>query len=352
MRIGIITRWNATCGVSMHAEMITEEFMKKGNDVLIFAPYIKSADKWWHHRIIREDEDFVIRCYNELNPDTMSGGYIDFDKIRGENFDVLLVESYTSIPYKDVEKLVKEVKKDGVKVGIVVHEGSKEEMMYSSLSIFDFVAVFDERYKEMLDGYGGNIRVVPYPCHPVKEGNRTFGEDGIVFFSFGRQPEKEYEDFVEALKGLKNRYDFVYKIIRSDGLLKFKEDWIEQKQERIASTDEVYRYLHSSDIHLLPKGHTNKVVVSSTLCQCVGSLIPTIAPDTRHFEMLPEEKPVILYRGVDDLREKIVEVIEDEDLREEIKKNAKRYVEENKAELIAKRFLDLFREVEIVPLAL
>ena len=68
--------------------------------------------------------------------------------------------------------------------------------------------------------------------------------------------------------------------------------------------------------------------------------------------MLPEEKPVILYRGVDDLREKIVEVIEDEDLREEIKKNAKRYVEENKAELIAKRFLDLFREVEIVPLAL
>ena len=210
MIIALLSRWNATCGVSMHAEMIAEEFRKKGNKIKVFAPYIESADKWWHHKIIREDESFVIRCYNELNPYNMSGGGIDFGKIEGEDFDVLLVESYISIPYGDVERLVAKVRNDGVKVGLVVHEGSREDMRYSSLDIFDFVVVFDERYKRMLDGYGGDIKIIPYPCYPVREGSRKFGEDKIIFFSFGRQPENEYEDFVNALKKLRDRYAVSY----------------------------------------------------------------------------------------------------------------------------------------------
>ena len=352
MIIALLTRWNATCGVSMHAEMITEEFRKKGNEIKIFAPYIASADRWWHHRIIREDEDFVIRCYNELEPSTLRGGGIDFGKIEDEDFDVLLVESYTSIPYRDVEKLVKRVRSDGVRVGLVVHEGSREEMRYSSLDIFDFVVVFDERYERMLDGYGGDIKVIPYPCYPVKEGNREFGEDGIIFFSFGRQPEKEYEDFVNALRRLRARYDLRYRIIRSDGMLKFDEDWIEQRRERIASTEELYNYLHGSDIHLLPKGHTNKVVVSSTFCQCAGSLVPIIAPNTRHFETLPEDKPVLLYEDEKDLEEKITMVIESDSIREQLKINAKRYVEENRVDIVADRFMELFKEIEARQLAL
>lgn len=343
MRIALFTRWNATCGVSMHAEMMVDEFFKKGNDVIVFAPYIESADKWWHHRIVREDEDFVVRCYRELSPDTMAGGGIDFDKIMKEDFDFLLVESYNSIPYQDVEIMVRELRGKNIPVGLVVHEGAKEDMRYSSLDIFDFVAVFDGRYKDMLNGYGGNIEIVPYPCYPAREGNRKFGEDKIIFFSFGRQPEREYNDFIEALKFIEGKYDFVYRIVRSDGLLNVNEKWIEQKQERIVDTFHVYEYLHSSDIHLLPKGHTEKVVVSSTLCQCLGSLVPTVAPNTRHFEMLPEDKPVVLYNDVEDLKGKLIEIIESEDLRDKLKENAKRYVEMFSKGKIADRFLNLFK---------
>jgi len=83
--------WNATCGVAMHAEMLVNEMLKRGEEVIIFAPYLDSANKWWHHRIVREDEDFVVRCYREMEPSTMSGGGIDLDKIMKEDFDVLLV---------------------------------------------------------------------------------------------------------------------------------------------------------------------------------------------------------------------------------------------------------------------
>ena len=64
MKVGILSRWNATCGVSLHAELIAWEFIKMGIDVRVFTPYIQTANRWWHHRIIKEDEPFVTRCYS------------------------------------------------------------------------------------------------------------------------------------------------------------------------------------------------------------------------------------------------------------------------------------------------
>lgn len=348
MDVALLSRWNATCGVAMHAELVVNEMRKRGIEVRIFAPYLESANRWWHHRTVREDEDFVTRCYHEKDPYLMTGGGINHEKIMEEDFDVFLVESYISLPYRDVEKLVENLKERGVITGIVVHEGSREDMEYSTLDIFDFVVVFDERYKEMLRGYGSEIHIIPYPYYPINEGSRSFAEDGLRFFSFGRQPEKEYHDFISALDKLSNRYDFTYRVIRSDGPLSIERKWLLQERKRIETTEDVYRYLHDSDIHLLPKGKTDKVVVSSTLCQCLGSLVPTVAPNTRHFEMLPEDKPVLLYEDVEDLEKKLTLLIEDETTRESIKRNAKRYVEQNRADRIAEKFIQLFERKKAI----
>ncbi|HID66357.1 MAG TPA: glycosyltransferase family 1 protein, partial [Aquificaceae bacterium] len=61
MNIGILSRWNATCGVSLHAEMIGRELLRRGHNITVFAPYLESANRWWHHKLIRQDEDFVVR---------------------------------------------------------------------------------------------------------------------------------------------------------------------------------------------------------------------------------------------------------------------------------------------------
>ena len=145
---------------------------------------------------------------------------------------------------------------------------------------------------------------------------------------------------------MSSKYDFIYRIVRSDGLLNFSRRWLIQERERIKDTEEVYRYLHSSDIHLLPKGRTDKVVVSSTLCQCIGSLVPTVAPNTRHFETLPEDNPVLLYMNVEDLVSKLSLLIEDENTREKLRENARRYVEENRMDVITDKFLKLFEMVK------
>ena len=140
-------------------------------------------------------------------------------------------------------------------------------------------------------------------------------------------------------------------MIRSNHPLPFDRDYLVQRVEKL-SLEDIYRYLHRSDIHLIPKGQTDGCVVSSTLCQCLGALIPTVAPNTRHFENLPTidgYKPAVIYENVEDLKGKLVSLIEDEGFREGVIRSAERYVEENRCDKIAKMFIELMkREVPVI----
>ena len=340
--IAILSRWNATCGVSLHAELIGQEFLNLGYNLKIFAPKIESASRWWHHRIVREDDGFFVkRCFEERDLN-LSDGNLDEEVILSEDFDFLIVESYISLPYADIEKILPEVKKKA-KVVAVIHEGSRADIEYS-LEKFDKVIVFDERYKKML-GKIENVEIIPYPCHPIVEGRRKFGEDGLKFFTFGRQPSQEYEDYFRVLDKLCERYIFTYHIIRSDGFIAFKRPWLIQERKRVY---DVYPYLHAADIHLIPKGNAKRVVVSSTFYQCLGALTPVVVPNTRHFETLPEingVKPAVVYQDVEDLEEKIVRLIEDEKFREQVVSAARVYVERNRSDRVAKRFIEVLNSI-------
>ncbi len=350
MIIGILSRWNATCGVSLHGEMIGRELLRRGYEIKVFAPYLESANRWWHHKLIRPDEEYVIRCYEENSPDGKEGR-LDIEKVLSKEMDFLIVESYEKLPYRDVEKLVRILRDKGVPSIAVIHEAVYEDLKYGDMKIFEKVVVFDERYiREVLKDKVSEdkIEVIPYPCYPVRRGNRRFAEDGVVrFFSFGRQPKEEYCPYVETLKVLRKRFDkFTYKVVRAIEPLKTQEEWIEQ-EERVLDYEDIVKELHSSDIHLLPKGNTKKVVVSSTLYQVLGTLTLTVVPDNRFFETLPrgEDAPVVFYTDVEDLNKKLLELIKNEELREKIRENAKRFVEENSVERITDRYERLINSV-------
>ncbi len=357
-KIAILSRWNATCGISMHAELLCKEFLNRKYNIVVFAPTIESASKWWHHKIIRKkDEDFVIRCYEEVDPNG-KGGKIDEDKILSEDFDVFIVESYASLPYHDIEKLLSKIKKKKKCVTLaVIHEGCGDHIKYRTLNIFDAVVVFDERFiKEVVGNLCSleKIHIIPYPCiydeeYVTKRKKEILKDlkkkkDKIVFFSFGRQPPSEYSEYIDVLRVLHEKYNLIYKIVRSNGKLKVEEPWIIQIQDR-PDTEKIYNYLENADIHLLPKGKTDYVVVSSTLCQCIASLCPTVAPNTRHFEALPEingVKPVVLYDNIEDLRNKIEKLIEDQEFRKKVIEAAEIYARENSVKNIADKFEKLF----------
>ncbi|RLF97831.1 MAG: glycosyl transferase family 1, partial [Thaumarchaeota archaeon] len=175
-------------------------------------------------------------------------------------------------------------------------------------------------------------------------------EGEFLFFTFGRQPAMEYLDYIRALRRLSERYDFRYLIIRSDRDLPFRDKWIIQRCER-PEMKMIHRYLRGSDIHLLPKGDTRAVVISSTLAQTIYSGVPTIVPDTRHFELIPVDEngfgPVVRYRIGDthDLEKKLSSLMEDDDLRRRISEMAKEYAKKYSDDFVAREFLKLIKSL-------
>ena len=346
LKIALITRWNATCGISLHAEMVGRELIERGYKVKVFAPTLESANRWWHHIRIREkEEDFVERVYEEIDPEG-NGGSFDIEKVLKFEPDIILLESYQSLPHAYIEELII---KAGVPSIAVLHEG--DFLRYSDLSIFSSIVVFDSRFIEELIGERyprDKIRIISYPCYPLREQKRNFAEDGLIrFATFGRQPAFELKPFIEALRKLKESYNNIYyRIVRGDKLLDISEEWIEQ-EKKVLDLEDIDRLLHNSDIHLLPKGPTKNVVVSSTLYQVMGTLCITVVPDTRHFEMHKHDNTVVIFKDVKDLMEKLKEIIEREDLRRKLKESMKKYVEKHNVKKVTDEFENLINSVLI-----
>jgi len=359
MRLALMSRWNATCGVSLHAELLGRKLRSMGHEVVVYAPTLESAARDWHHKHLGiEDEPWIKRVYEEtdeyLYPD---GGWIDSEKLLEEDYEALIVELYTRLPVSELKKISAKIKGKAKLIG-VLHLGYPRDIKPILEIEWDAITIFDKRcLDELLSRYveeiPGRVEEIPYPFAIVKKVQPIrpeFAEDKIFFFTFGRQPDLEYVDYIRALRRLSSSYDLVYLIVRSDGVLSIEEDWLIQRREKL-SLKSLYSYLKGSDLHLLPKNDIRAVVVSSTLAQTLYSGAPTITPDTRHFELIPVDDkgigPIVKYRlgDTDDLVEKLKLLIDDEDLRERVSREAKAYALENSDEIVASRFIELIKSL-------
>ncbi len=358
MRIGLITRWNATCGISLHAEILGREFINLGHDIIVFAPTIDSAGRDWHHRHLDvEDEPWVYRVYVEVDNPLREPGYVNEDTICNEDYDVLVIEGYYRLPVLKLRQIIKRIQRKGVPVIMVLHEYNWERTKPLLLLPTNRIVVFDQRFideilipntKHILH----KVKIIPYPVEKpinVESYRPAFAENKILFITFGRQPPEEYTDFIKALRIISRRYDIIYWIIRSDGKLDLDEPWIIQWIQR-PSIETIYKYLKGSDIHLLPKSRVrNKVVVSSTVYQTIASGTPIVTPDTRYVETIPTDSngvgAIIKYRNVEDLVEKIVRLIEDHEFREYVKLKALEFTEMYRSDKVARLYVELIKDV-------
>jgi len=345
MRIALMSRWNATCGISAHAELVGLEWRKK-HDLTVFAPTLESATDWHHNPIEKEDKEFVIRGYEQ--PETIGKtGWID-ERLCKENYDVLVLQGLELLP---IPALLDVFPKIEAKKVLVWHMGKlpKYESLYK-LS-FDAIVCFDSRFGNMLkEKYPEEkIHIIPFPCRPLVKGNKKrarkelgIPRDKTILFSFGKQPLFEYKDYLWLAKELNEIYDLKYFIIRSYGDLPPESDCLEVRRG-IPEYEEIYKYLHASDAFLWPKVETDYIVVSSTVCQCLGALAPIVAPDVRFVELM--DKELVKYSDRADLKAKVIRLIEDTDFKHEVLGHAEQYARANSAEKIAKKFITLFEEV-------
>lgn len=348
MKIAMLTRWNATCGISMHAELVAKEWIKN-HDLTVFAPTLESARDWYHQIVEKPDEGYVIRGYEQpITPSESS--WID-DRLWKECYDILIVQGLALMPIQTLLKIWKKIKAKKI---LVVHEGKLPTYESFYKCEFDSIVCFDNRYKSMLlRRYPPDkIHIIPYPCHTVVRSNNvlarkksSISKKKIILFSFGRQPLEEYRDYLKVINGLKGRYEVKYVVLRSDHKWNQKElpGFLDLKMEA-PPTEKIYEYLQVADIHLIPKSPTDSVVVSSTVFQCLGALTPIVVPNTKHFELL--EKEVVKYNNREELREIIIKLITDEDFRKDVLNSAEKYVNNNSSEKVAEMFIKLFRDIK------
>ena len=362
MKIAIMGRWNATCGISQHVETLAYNFLRMGYQVVVYAPTLESAMRDWHHKLIKEyDEPWVKRVYTETEEYLYPyGGIIKSEELLGDNYDILIVETYPRFPLQALVELSQKLRRKTPLIA-VVHQSYIREIVPMVKMRWDAIVVFDKRYvTELFHIFGDRIlrkiHIIPYPFLTPKTDsfNPVYPEEkkdyDYLFFSFGRQPLKEYSDYFFSLNELKSRYKLKYWVIRSNGPLPLKEKWIIEWRKR-PSLEEIYSYLLASDIHLLPKGDTRGVVVSSTLAQTLYAGTPTIVPDTRFFETIEVDErgigPVVKYRPGDviDLSRKIKMLLDEPETREKVSKLAREYALKYSETRIVKKFIDLINDI-------
>lgn len=349
MKIAMMSRWNATCGISAHAELVGMEWVKK-HDLTVFAPTLESATNWHHNPLEKEDEEFVIRGYEQ--PETIGKtGWID-ERLWKEDYDVLVIQGLELMP---IPALLEMFPKIEAKKVLVWHVGKLPIYKEFYKLNFDAIVCFDFRFENMLkEKYPKEkIHIIPFPCRPVakvkgySDKKRARNELGIpsdktILFSFGKQPLSEYKDYLWLADKLKEKYDLKYLVLRSYGDLPPESDFLEVRRGR-PEYEEIYKYLRAADIFLLAKPETENIVVSSTVFQCFGALAPIVVPEVRYVELMGKE--IVKYKNREDLKEKVIRLIEDEDLKEEVLRHVVQYVKENSAEKIAKKFIRILEDV-------
>ena len=351
MRIAIVGRWGATCGVSLHAEIVAQTLLEMGYDVRVFAPTLNSANRDWHHIPLGGDEKIVERCYDEVDEPKQKARacrhrLVDWDP------DMVLVEVYHRLPLTLIEEL-RNVTAKGASIVLVLHTTTYEETRpYLEAFPMDKIAVFDKRWlREILYPYRNELEdklvVVPYPCldPPAKRPNLPFLEEANqpLLVTFGRQPVEELADYINALDILSQKHSFEYLVVRSDDRnLPYERPWLKVVHYKL-SIEEIYTLLETAVLHLLPKGWTTKPVISSTLYQTIASLTPTIVPDTRYFETIPVDEngfgAVVKYWGIKDLVRKLKLLLEDEDARKLVVEKAREFLKTCNRKKIVKKLI-------------
>jgi hypothetical protein len=347
MKIGIMSRWNAACGVSVHAELIGRAWVAMGDEVKVFAPVEHDTTI-----LTNKDEPYVTRCYS-LNSyysklSFWKGFSHNFDPrpFLENDYELFVAQNVEILPMKPLLKIYSQIK-EKAKTVMVIHEGKLPTDPDFYKFDWDRIVCFDQRYKKFLVKKfpEEKIRIIPYPCHPLKYGDKTEKRkklglplDKKIILNYGIGVYRHLH-LLPKIRRLNEKYPIIFLVITD------RPDWFElwdaikEKYKFVklikASlfTEDLYDYLHASDALLIHKDSSEAVVVASTAYICLGSGCPILAHATNFVETL--DKEILKYSG--DPTERLIEVFEEKEPYKIAFKKAAEYVENYSSYMIAKQ---------------
>ena len=343
MNIGIMTAWNTTSGVAMHAEPIGKALKKMGHKITVFT-FLKNDCHG--EGPTAKDENYVIPCFG-TRPQTNT---LDPRPFLEEDYDVLLVEDLGMLPAEKLANLMTIIKKKA-KIIHVVHENTMCKHSWFYQIDWDKVVYFDHRQDFLLDVYP-DAEYIPFPCFESRRKNKMDARkrlklplDKKIIYAFGhRGYHSYYRDLPPKLKKkalllhvIGEDYQMLEELTPSEGRI--------VRRKAMLTTSEFDDYLFASDAAVFHKFQSRfHAVVSSTVFQSLGAGCPIFVPQQSDF-FHSWNKEVIHYRDITALNKKLTDFLGSKKKQEELTEKAEKFVEKNSPEKIAKKFLNLFERL-------
>ena len=346
MKIGMLSRWNTACGVSLHAELVGREWVKMGHKLIVFAPN--------NIRPVGRDEGYVYRCFSDEGNGS-GKPFLDPTPFLTEDYEIFVAQRIEWAPIKLLKEIFPEIRRRARTV-YVVHERKPPTNPIFYEFDWDAIVCFDERYKRQWSRiFPEKIRIIPYPVPKIRRGDRLEARrilnlplEGKIILSYGWAPELHVTPILPHLSDLARNHEFTYLVLVDPNAVdRMKpEDFMIIRYER-PTLERLYTYLHAADICLIHKQpeevREGEIVVSSSVLMCLGALTPILTSDTEFVSFL--DKEVIKYRDARELKKILAEILEGKYDLEETIRAAREYVEKNSQTEIAKKFIKLFKEI-------
>ena len=351
MKIGMMCLWNAANGPSIHAELVGRAWVKSGHQLKVFSAKKHPDARSTHQR----DEDFVIRHFSIDNviPFTRATHFIPAP-LLDEEYEVFIGQNVERLPAERLLEVFSKIKERAVTVQ-VVHEGKAPEDPLFYKFDWDAIVCFDRRYKDYLAKSFPveKIHMISYPYHPLEFGNKEEARkklslplDQKIVFSFGFR-SKDIISVLPAMKDVAEQYPLRYVIIVNSEndvgeLYKAQKDYdFVELQVKPLPVDELYTYLHASDALLIHRESSQKykAVVSSSVCQVLGSGCPILFHWSNYVELHGDE--IVKYRDFKDMKAKLIDLFNN---RFDVKK-VEVFLKDHSDERIAEKFIQLFEEL-------
>jgi len=343
MKIGMMAAWNTDSGVALHAEPVGKAWLEMGHELTVFT-FVK--DDYHGDGFTAEDEDYVTRCFGTRK----KTDFLDPRPILSRTFDIFVVQDLNMLPVDNLAKIFPLIRKRAKTVHIVHESGLPEEPWFYQFD-WDGVVYFCRRQSFMKEVYP-EAKLIHFPCFPLRRKDKTEARkrlglplDKKIVYLFC---QRGYDPFLRELPEQLKEKAVLLVLISPDYEFLEEENpphWMIVRREETLSHERFDDYLFASDAVILHKFQSRyRGVVSSTAFQALGTRCPILVPGQSDF-FFPFKEQVIRYADFEDLKETLVDLLEDGERYKAVKAKAEEFVKKNSPRSIAAEHIALFRSL-------
>ncbi len=361
MRIGLVTTWGTRCGIAQYSMYLARSLSDLGIEVIIFA---EKSDLSEEHN---NDRIKVIRCWSRSQYDL----HQVIEEAQSISVDIIHIQhEYSLFEEHTLMRFLTELKSIGAKNVVTMHSIVRSKATEAKIaSLVDKIIVHSEHcrnYMLNINEYCDKVVIIPHGSPNIVTMNTAELREKFniksnhVIASFGfMQPYKGFDIVLEALIQLKQKYHDILYLIASSIRPKEKNSleyyW---KLRRIISKNGlsgnvrlyhdflpesiIQEILQLSDIIVLYYGFNLTNATSAAVRFSLASLRPVIVSKINFFADLNDEVIKVEPNSPTKLVQSITNLFEDDNLRDQLIKNAHRLLINTSWHKIAEKHLQMY----------